>query len=73
METETLNPELKADVILFGEKLYAEAIDIILASAQHTLCIFDQDFRRGDFSSLKKYTLLRSFLSNHLNLSLIHI
>lgn len=71
MEPVTQNPELKADVILSGERLYAEAIEMILASAQHRLCIFDQDLRRGDFSSLKKYELLRSFLSSHINSQLI--
>jgi hypothetical protein len=71
MDSVEHNPELKADTILSGERLYAEAIEIILASAQHSLCIFDQDFSHGEFSSLKKYELLRAFLSSHLNSKLV--
>lgn len=71
MEPVTQNHELKADVILSGERLYAEAIDMILASAQQRLWIFDQDLRRGDFSSQKKYELLRAFLSCHISSQLI--
>jgi hypothetical protein len=63
--------ELKADTILSSERLYAEAIEIVLASAQHRLCIFDQDLRHGEFSSLKKYELLRTFLSSRINSTLI--
>lgn len=71
MESVTQNPELKADIILTSERLYAAAIAIILASAQHRLCIFDQDLRRGEFSSLKIYEILRSFLSSHINSQLV--
>lgn len=61
------NPELVPDTILTGERLYAEAIDIILANASNELLIFDQDLSHGDFSSLRKYTLLQAFLANNIN------
>lgn len=64
LETEiTPNTKLKEDTILSGERLYAEAIDIILGSATQHLRIFDQDFGHGEFSSLKKYQVLHHFLS----------
>jgi hypothetical protein len=66
----TPHPDLQPDTILTGERLYAEAIDIMLGSAKHTLRIFDQDFRHGDFASPHKYALLRNFLSKNLNSSL---
>lgn len=60
MNTDT---ELIPDQIIVGELLYAEAINIILNSAQRELLIFDQDFRHGDFASKQKYELLRTFLN----------
>jgi hypothetical protein len=53
--------------IIVGERLYAEAIDIILASAQRELLIFDQDLSHGDFSSVAKFELLQQFLSSNPN------
>lgn len=55
--------ELIADQIIDGEKLYNQAISLIIARAQHQLLIFDQDLRHGDFSSVAKYQLLKKFLS----------
>lgn len=59
--------------VIIGEHLYAEAINIILTSAQHELLIFDQDLSRGDFSSLQKYELFQQFLSKNPNNHLIII
>jgi hypothetical protein len=58
---------LAPNQIIIGERLYEEAIDIVLANAQNELLIFDQDLRCGDFSSLKKYTFFQQFLSENLN------
>ena len=52
--------------ILTGERLYAEVINIILASAQHQLLIFDQDLSHVDFASLEKYALIQQFLSKNI-------
>ncbi|HSI43749.1 MAG TPA: hypothetical protein VK949_05355 [Methylotenera sp.] len=61
------NAELVPNKILVGERLYAEAINIILANAKNELLIFDQDLSRGDFASLEKYELLRNFLNANIN------
>jgi len=61
------NPELVPNKILIGERLYAEAISIILASAKTELLIFDQDLSRGDFASLEKHDLLQNFLADNIN------
>ncbi len=58
---------LAPNQILMGERLYAEAINIILANAQHELRIFDQDLSRGDFASLQKIALIQQFLSSNIN------
>jgi len=58
---------LSPNQILMGERLYAEAINIILANAQHELRIFDQDLSRGDFASLQKIALVQQFLSSNIN------
>jgi len=57
---------LEPNRIIVGEKLYSEAISIILASAQHELLVFDQDLSHGDFASQEKYELFRQFLSKHI-------
>lgn len=62
-DTLTLTP----NQLMVGERLYAEAINIILASAQHELLIFDQDLSHGDFASLQKYELFQQFLSQNVN------
>lgn len=57
-------PALMPDAILVGERLYTNAIDIVLSHARQELLIFDQDFSHGGFASLAKYTLLERFLSH---------
>lgn len=59
------NLTLTPNQILVGERLYAEAINIILASAQHELLIFDQDLSHGDFASVQKYDLFQQFFSKN--------
>lgn len=54
---------LTPDVIMTGERLYAEAIDIVFENAQNELLIFDQDLSHGEFSSLKKFEAIKKFLS----------
>jgi len=57
-----IDTTLIPDQIIVGEQLYADAIHIILASAQHELLIFDQDLSHGDFSSKLTYDLFQQFL-----------
>jgi hypothetical protein len=61
------------DQIINDEQCYVEAIDLILSKAQHQLLIFDQDFKRGNFSSLTKYQLLKNFLAHNIASELIII
>ncbi len=63
MTTNDINNELIPDQIIVGEHLYAEAINLILASAERELLIFDQDLSHGDFASKQKYELLQQFLN----------
>ena len=63
---------LAPNQIIAGERLYEEAIDLILASAQNELLIFDQDLRQGDFASLKKFEFFQRFLSDNLNSCLLY-
>ena len=58
--------DLPQNQTLTGERLYAEATNIILASAQHELLIFDQDLSHGDFASLERYALIQQFLSKNI-------
>lgn len=55
--------ELIPNQIIMGEHLYADAIDIVLGSAERELLIFDQDLSHGDFSSKKKFELFQKFLN----------
>jgi len=57
---------LMPDKIMVGEHLYNEAIQLIIQSAEHELLIFDQDLKRGEFSSLTTYELLQQFLSQQI-------
>jgi hypothetical protein len=59
------------DTILQSERLYEAAIDTVIASAEHELLIFDPDFAKGDYQSLKRYETLKSFLSKDPNNKLI--
>jgi len=60
------NATLVPDQIIVGEHLYSDAIDLVLASAQQELLIFDQDLSHGNFASLQKYILLQDFLSTNI-------
>jgi hypothetical protein len=51
------------DQIMTGEQIYSEAINIILASAERELLIFDQDLSHGEFASKQKFELLQQFLN----------
>ncbi len=55
--------ELPQNTILLGEREYANALDIVIATAQRQLLIFDQDCSTGDFASLKRFDLIHDFLN----------
>ncbi len=57
--------QIAPNQIIVGERLYAEAINVILASALHELLIFDQDLSHGDFASVQKHELFQQFLNKN--------
>jgi hypothetical protein len=61
------------NTITLGERLYAQAIDLVIQQAQHTLLMFDQDFSRGDYASVLRYQSLLQFLSRgaHTTLTIV--
>lgn len=56
---------LRENQVIIGERLYEDAIDIVLANAQQELLIFDQDLSHGDFVSLEKFSAFQRFLSEN--------
>ena len=68
-----VNNELLPNQILLGENNYAMALNYVIAKANNDLCIFDQDFRKGDYASLQRYELLHTFLQKgeHVKLTII--
>lgn len=57
--------ELKPNTIILGERDYEAALDLLIASAENELLIFDQDFVRGDYVSQQRFELLFEFLSKN--------
>lgn len=55
--------ELAQNTILQGESEYTAALDIVIATAEQQLFIFDQDFSTGDFASIKRFDLIHTFLN----------
>ena len=58
-------PELVADSVMFGERNYATALDLVIAQAENHLLIFDQSFEKGDYASLKRFELIQQFLAKN--------
>ena len=56
--------ELKPNTVILGERNYNAALDLVIAAAQNELLIFDQDFMRGDYTSLHRFELIKQFLSD---------
>jgi hypothetical protein len=57
--------ELKPNTIILGERDYEAALDLLIASAENELLIFDQDFVRGDYASQRRFELLFEFLNKN--------
>lgn len=56
---------LIADSVMLGERNYAAALDLVIAQAENHLLIFDQDFEKGDYASLKRFELIQTFLTKN--------
>jgi hypothetical protein len=63
--SEMTNTELKPNTVLLGERNYEAALNLVIAQAQHSLQIFDQDLSRGDFASLQRFELIQAFLAKN--------
>jgi hypothetical protein len=59
------NVNLKPNSVLLGERNYEAALNLVIESAESELLIFDQDFKHGDFASLKRHELITAFLSKN--------
>lgn len=59
---------LKQNMIILGERNYEAALDLVIASAENELLIFDQDFEHGDYASLQRFEAIKAFLGKN-NLS----
>lgn len=57
-----IEAELIPNTVLMGERDYALALDIVIAQASSELCIFDQNFEKGEYASIRRYDLLHAFL-----------
>ena len=57
--------ELRPNAVILGERNYEAAINLVIAKAQTSLLIFDQDFAYGDFASKQCYELIKQFLSTN--------
>ena len=59
------NAELQENTVMIGERNYQAALDLVIALAENELLIFDQDFARGDYASLRRFELIQAFLSKN--------
>jgi hypothetical protein len=59
------NVDLKPNTILLGERNYDAALEYVITSAEKELLIFDQDFKHGDYASIRRFELLSDFLSKN--------
>lgn len=57
--------ELIADSVIMGERNYTAALDLVIAQAENHLLVFDQSFEKGDYTSLKRFDLIQSFLAKN--------
>ncbi|MGZ8250840.1 MAG: DUF7931 domain-containing protein [Methylophilaceae bacterium] len=55
--------ELIENAVLTGEKNYEAALNQLIQKAERELLIFDQDFGKGGYASLKRFELIRDFLA----------
>ncbi|MEE9331398.1 MAG: hypothetical protein V3U89_04120 [Methylophilaceae bacterium] len=54
---------LTPNSIILGEHEYTMTLDLVIAEAQQTLLIFDQDFSTGGYRSIKRYDAIHVFLN----------
>lgn len=62
-----INTELIPNQVVLGERNYEAALNLVIARAESELLIFDHDFSRGGYTSLKRFELLNGFLAKSLD------
>ncbi|HEY3301322.1 MAG TPA: hypothetical protein VGJ90_11160 [Methylophilaceae bacterium] len=63
--------DLAPDQILTGIRAYEQALDLVIQGAQKTLSIFDENLSQGAYASMARAEVLRSFLANQGQLTLV--
>lgn len=58
-----LRNELLEDQVIIGERNYEQALDMVIARATRQLLIFDKDFSKGAYASLRRAEAIRDFLA----------
>jgi hypothetical protein len=69
-DTQHVLPE---DQVLTGERAYEQALDLVIASAERELLIFDEDLSQGAYASLERYELIREFLAKNRHNRLVFV
>lgn len=62
-----------AGQLIIGERSYEDALNLIIERAETELLIFDQDFSKGAYASIKRFDLICAFLNKSANTRLIII
>jgi len=55
--------ELIENEVLTGERNYEVVLNQLIQKAERELLIFDQDFGKGGYTSLRRFELIRDFLA----------
>jgi hypothetical protein len=63
--------DLIPNQILTGVHAYEQALDLVIQGANKTLFLFDQDLSEGAYNTVARTEVLRSFLANQGQLTLI--
>jgi hypothetical protein len=63
--------DLTPNQILSGAQAYEQALDLVIKRATKALYIFDQDLSQGAYNTVARTEMLRSFLANQGQLTLI--
>jgi len=68
---QTAMHELIENQVVIGERNYESALDLVINTAERELLIFDQDLSKGGYTSLKRFEMIRDFLSKGRHVKLV--
>lgn len=66
-----LTEDLVPNQIITGVRAYEQALNLVMREATKTLSIFDHDLSQGAYTSVARTEILRNFLANRGQLTLI--